>query len=79
MDLRADGPTVSTPLTLGPFRLVAPEGRGEMIRITVPIGEVVTRAARAWSASHRRRQADAARRAVVAELEAFRTRERGSK
>jgi hypothetical protein len=57
------------PKTLGIFTLVPPAGRGEMIRVSVPIGEFVSRAFKGVAAAHRRRQEAAARREVQAALE----------
>jgi hypothetical protein len=56
------------PKTLGVFTLVAPTGPGEVLRISVPIGEFVSRAFRSVAAASHRRQETAARRRVEAEL-----------
>jgi hypothetical protein len=58
--------------TFGIFTLVPPSGPGELVRVSVPIGEFVSRAFKGVAAaSHRRREA-AARRQVEAELERLR-------
>ena len=60
-----------SPRKLGIFTLTPPTSRGEMIRVSVPIGELVTRAVRGVAvASHRRRE-EAARRKVKAAVEWF--------
>jgi hypothetical protein len=56
------------PKTLGVFTLVAPTGPGEVLRISVPIGEFVSRAFKNVAAASHRRQETAARRRVQAEL-----------
>jgi hypothetical protein len=56
------------PKTFGIFTLVPPQSRGEIIRISVPIGELVSRAFRSAAAAKQRRQEDAARREVNAAL-----------
>jgi hypothetical protein len=58
----------ATPTTFGIFTLVPPTGRGEMIRVTIPIGELASRAFTAASAARRRRQEAGARREVEAAL-----------
>lgn len=65
----AEGSTA--PKTFGIFTLVQPELRGEMIRVSVPIGELVSRAFKGTASAHRRRQEAAARREVLAALAAF--------
>lgn len=56
------------PKTFGVFTLVPPTGPGEVLRMSVPIGEFVTRAFRSVAAANHRRQESAARRKVQAEL-----------
>jgi hypothetical protein len=68
---RADPFENPTAKKLGVFTLVPPTQRGEMIRISVPIGEMVTRAFRGVAAAGRRRREQAARRDVEAELKQF--------
>lgn len=53
------------------FTLVPPISRGEMVRISVPIGELATRAFKRVAAAHQRRQEVAARRKVEASLKWF--------
>jgi hypothetical protein len=61
----------ASPRQFGILTLVPPTSRGEMIRISIPIGELVTRAFRGVAAANQRRQEAAARRRVEAELTAF--------
>lgn len=56
------------PRTFGVFTMVPPTGPGELIRVSVPIGEFVSRAVRTVAAANHRRQESAARRRVQAEL-----------
>jgi hypothetical protein len=56
------------PKTFGVFTLVPPTGPGELIRVSVPIGEFVSRAFKSVAAANHRRQESAARRKVQAEL-----------
>jgi hypothetical protein len=58
----------AAPTTFGIFTLVPPTGRGEMIRVTIPIGELASRAFKAASAARRRRLEAAVRREVEAAL-----------
>ena len=60
---------------LGPFTLETPQLRGEIIRLSLPVGEYVSRVARGLSATNRRRQEAAARRRVEADLKAFAERQ----
>lgn len=59
------------PRTFGMFTLVPPTGRGEMVRVSVPIGELVARTFKSAVAANRRRQEEAARRRVEAALDWF--------
>ncbi len=63
------------PKTLGIFTLVPPTRPGEIIRVSVPIGELVSRAFKGAAAANRRRQEAAARRQVEAALEWFKKRQ----
>jgi hypothetical protein len=66
------GPLVGvSPKTLGIFTLVPPTGPGEMVRVSVPIGALVSRALQGVAAANQRRQELAARRKVEAALEWF--------
>ena len=58
-------------LKLGPFTFGTPQLRGEIIRVSLPVGEYVTRGARGFAAANRRRQEKAARRRIEAELKAL--------
>jgi hypothetical protein len=60
---------------LGPFTLGTTDRRGEIIRLSLPIGEFASGAARALAAANRRRQETAARRSVEADLKAFAERQ----
>jgi hypothetical protein len=78
--LQALGVPIFEPLPgaakLGPFTLGTPQLRGEVIRLSLPVGAYVARAARGVAAANRRRQEAAARRRVGAELKAFTERQR---
>jgi hypothetical protein len=70
--LRGVDPVESAaPRTFGIFTVVPPAGRGEMVRVSVPIGELVSRAFKSAGMANRRRQEAAARRKVEAALEWF--------
>ncbi len=59
------------PKTVGIFTLVTPNGPGEMVRVSVPIGDLVSRALNGVAAANRRRQEAAARQTVEAALKWF--------
>jgi len=62
---------LTPPTRLGMFTMVPPETNGEVVRVSVPIGELVSRAARAISdANHRRAERKADER-VRKDLEQF--------
>jgi hypothetical protein len=61
----------AAPRTFSIFTLVPPTGRGEMVRVSVPVGELVSRAFKSTLAANRRRQEGAARRRVAAELDQY--------
>jgi hypothetical protein len=61
----------STPATIGIFTVVPPVLRGEMIRVSLPIGAVATRAFKGVAAANQRRKEAAAKRRVEAELKEF--------
>jgi hypothetical protein len=67
------------PKKLGIFTLVPPVKRGEMIRVSVPIGEMVTNAFNGVAAANQRRQEAAARRRVEAALRQFKEQQRYSR
>jgi peptidyl-prolyl cis-trans isomerase A (cyclophilin A) len=77
--LGALGMSVFEPLPgapkLGPFTLGAPQLQGEVIRLSLPIGEYVSRGVRGIASANRRRRETAARRTVEADLHAFATRQ----
>jgi hypothetical protein len=60
---------------LGPFTLGTPQLRGEIIRLSLPVGEYVSRVARGLTAANRRRQEADARSRVQADLKAFAERQ----
>jgi hypothetical protein len=57
-----------SPKALGPLTLVQPVLRGEMIRMSVPLGEYVSHASRAIATANRKRKEAAIRRRIEAEL-----------
>ena len=63
------------PTTFGIFTLVPPTLGGEMIRVSVPVGELVSRAVKGAGAAKRRRQEAAARRDVEAALARFKAQQ----
>ena len=63
-------PESDFPRKLGDFTLVSPVLRGEVIRVSLPVGEYVMRAARGVASANRRRQEAAARRRVDAAISA---------
>lgn len=67
------------PIKLGPFRQVAPERRGEVIRLSLPIGEYVANAIGALASAKRRRDEAAARRKVDEALREFAEQQRRKK
>jgi hypothetical protein len=56
---------------LGPLTLVHPEMRGEFVRVSIPVGELISRAVDRIRTAAVRRQEAAARREVEAALQAF--------
>lgn len=56
------------PKKLGPFTLVQPVKRGEMIRLSLPVGEYVARAIDGIATANRRRKEAAVRRRIAEEL-----------
>jgi hypothetical protein len=63
----------ASPIRLGVFTLVPPTRPGEIVRVSVPIGELVTRAFRGIAAANQRRQEAAARRRVETALKGLAT------
>lgn len=63
------------PKKVGIFTLVPPTKRGEMVRVSIPIGDLVMRAFRGVAAANQRRQEAGARRRVEAELESLTRRQ----
>jgi hypothetical protein len=70
-----EGPS---PKKFGIFTLVPPTGRGELLRVSVPIGELVSRAFKAVAAANQRRREEAARREVAAAFKWFEEQQRPS-
>src|SRR5687767_6916531 len=68
--VRGEGES-TLPKTLGVFTLVQPTRPGEIVRISIPIGEFVSRAFRSVAVANQRRQEAAARRKVDAALQWF--------
>lgn len=70
------GTSVYEPVTgapkLGPFEFVAPQLRGEFIRLALPVGKYLSQGMRGLAAANRRRQEQAARRRVEADIKAWR-------
>jgi hypothetical protein len=66
-----DAIEAAEPRTFGIFTLVRPELPGEFIRVSVPIGELVSRAARGVSVALQQRQEQSARRRVEADMKWF--------
>jgi hypothetical protein len=69
-------PTIESdlPRRIGPFALVPPALRGEVVRVSVPVGDLVTRAVHAVTVANRRRQELAARRKVAVAVRSFEER-----
>lgn len=63
--------TPTAPFKLGIFSLVQPTLPGEMVRVSLPIGALVSRAFKGVAAARQRRQEANARREVEAALTAF--------
>lgn len=60
--------------SLGPFTFVAPQFRGEFIRLALPVGEYLSNGIRAITTANERRKAERARRRVEADLQAWKDR-----
>lgn len=56
---------------LGVLTIIPPDTRGEMVKIAIPVGTLVTRAAQSVSHAHRRRAERKAQERVLRELEDF--------
>ena len=67
------------PKTLGIFTFVPPTRPGEMVRVSVPIGKLVSRAFKGVVAAHQRRREIAARQEVNAALTWFSQQQDGTK
>ena len=67
------------PKTLGIFTLVPPTEPGEIVRVSIPIGKLVSRAFKGVAAANQRRQEAAARRTVEAALKSFEEQQRSPK
>lgn len=63
------------PKTFRIFTLVPPTGRGEIVRVSIPIGELVSRAFKGAAAVNRRRQEEAARRKVESAFDRFKAQQ----
>jgi hypothetical protein len=73
--LRADPADSPAPKKWGPFTLIPPTGRGEIVRVSVPIGELISRAFQGVATANRRRREAAARREVEAAVEWFKAQQ----
>ena len=62
---------LTRPARLGMFTLVPPETNGEVIRVSIPVGELVSTAARAISDANHRRAARKADERVRKDVEQF--------
>jgi hypothetical protein len=71
--VRGVDPVEPAPRAFGIFTLLPPTGRGEIVRVSIPIGDLVSRAFKSVAAANRRRQEDAARRKVAAALDWFKS------
>ena len=69
--LSVDQVESTLPKTLGIFTLVQPTRPGEIVRLSIPIGEIVMRAFRSVGEANQRRHEAAARRKVAAALKWF--------
>lgn len=63
--------TDPSPWRLGVLTIEPPTAPGEILRVRLPIGELVSQAARGLTAARQRRREAAARREVEAALRAF--------
>ena len=59
------------PKRLGIFSLVPPQKRGEIVRVSIPLPDLVSRAFKGVAVANRQRQEKAARQRVEAALKAF--------
>lgn len=66
-----DKAEIAVPKTVGIFSLVPPSRPGEIVRVAVPVGELVSQAFSGVVAARHRRQEAAARRRVAAALKWF--------
>jgi hypothetical protein len=55
----------------GPFGFVAPQLRGEVVRLALPVGDYLSHPMRSLAAANQRRQVQAAHQRVEAELRAL--------
>lgn len=70
--IRVTPPWVTVgPKTVGIFTILPPERPGEFLRVSIPIGALVSRAVAGVAAAKHRRQEAAARREVIAALTRF--------
>lgn len=60
-----------SPRKVGVLTIEPPTAPGEFLRVRLPIGELVSKAARSLTAAHQRRREAAARREVEGALRAF--------
>lgn len=62
---------LTRPARVGLFTLLPPETNGEMVRVSIPVGDLVSRAARAVSDANHRRAEQKADERVRKDLERF--------
>lgn len=63
--------TNPSPRKVGVLTIEPPTAAGEFLRVRLPIGELVSKAARSMTGAHKRRREAAARREVEAALRVF--------
>ena len=68
--------TNPSPRKLGVLTIEPATAPGQVLRVRLPIGELVSKAARSLTAAHQRRREAATRREVEAALSAFRAQAR---
>jgi len=71
LDLRSFSPSTPSPNRLGIFTFEAPVVAGEFLRVRVPVGELMSKAAHGLAAANHRRRERAARRDVLRALDTF--------
>ena len=62
------------PTRFGFLTFIPPKTRGEMVKVAIPVGALVTRATRSVSCAQHRRAEQKSRERVLRELEAFKAK-----